>query len=98
MLAAVESASPIGAHVNIHTLYPNGTVCSVTNSELPAPRVTRPNVTRARFPRCAPDELVKQSRAMRPGSGFRPVSVDEAPRVYEELYAEEIRFRKGTGV
>ena len=97
MLAVIESASPIGAQVNIHTLYPDGKVYSVTNSELPAPRATRPNVTRARFPRCAPDELVKQALAGRPGIAFRQVSAEEAPRIYEELYAEEIRFRQGTG-
>ena len=49
------------------------------------------------FPRCAPDELVKQARAKRPGDRFRPISVEEAPRIYEELYANEIRFRKGIG-
>jgi hypothetical protein len=97
LLAAIESASPIGAQVNIHTIYPDGKVFSVTNSELPAPRATRPNVTRAWFPRCAPGELVKQALAKRPGSGFRPTSMQEAPRIYEELYAEEIRFRKGAG-
>ena len=74
MLAAVESASPIGAHVNIHTLYRDGTMFSVTNSELPAPRATRPNVTRVRFPRCAPGELVKQAHAQRPVSGVRSLS------------------------
>ncbi len=97
MFAAVESASPIGAHVNVHTVYPDGTMFSVTNSELPPPRATRPNVTRRQFPRCAPAELVKQARASRPAHGFRPISAEEAPRVYEELYAEEIRFRKGMG-
>jgi hypothetical protein len=97
MLAAVESASPIGAHVNIHTLYPDGKLFSVTNSELPAPRATRPNVTRAQFPRCAPNELIKQAYARRPASGFRSISVEEAPRIYEALYAEDIRFRKATG-
>jgi hypothetical protein len=97
MLAAIESASPIGAQVNIHTIYPDGKVFSVTNSELPAPRATRPNVTRARFPRFVPGELVKKALAERPGAAFRPVSLEEAPRIYEELYAEEIRFRKGAG-
>jgi hypothetical protein len=97
LLAAIESASPIGAQVNIHTIYPDGKVFSVTNSELPAPRVTRPNVTRARFPRCAPGELVKKALAGRPGTAFRPVSAEEAPRIYQELYAEEIRFRKQAG-
>ena len=96
MFAVVESASPIGAQVNIHTIYPDGKVFSVTNSELPAPRATRPNVTRKQFPRCKPDDLFKQARAMRPGSGYRSISVAEAPRLYEELYAQEIRFRKAT--
>ena len=97
MLAAVESVAPIGAHVNIHTLYQDGTLFSVTNSELPAPPVTRPNVTRAQFPRCAPSELVRQARARRPASGYRLISAEEAPRIYEELYAEDIRFRRGRG-
>ena len=97
MFAAVESASPIGAQVNIHTIYPDGTVFSVTNSELPPPPAMRPNVTRQRFPRCMPAELVRQARLNRPAHAFRPISATEAPRVYEELYAEEIRFRKGLG-
>jgi len=97
LLAAVESASPIGAQVNIHTIYPDGKLFSVTNSELPAPPATRPNVTRAQFPRCAPKELVKHALTRRPGSGFRLISVEEAPRIYEELYAEETRFRKAMG-
>jgi len=97
MLAAVESASPIGAQVNVHTLYPDGKVFSVTNSELPAPRFTRPGVTRMRYPRCLPNELVKHALTERPGSAFRSISAEEAPLIYEELYAEDIRFRKAKG-
>ena len=46
MLAAVESAFPIGAHVNLHRLYPDGLVVTFTNTELPMPKVLRPNVQR----------------------------------------------------
>jgi hypothetical protein len=97
MLAAVESASPIGAHVNLHTLYRDGLVVSFTNSELPAARALRPNVRRTQVPRCDPATLLARARAERPNAPFRPVSVEEAPRVYEQLYADEIRFRKTTG-
>jgi len=97
MLAAVESASPVGAHVNVHTLYPDGLVVTFTNTELPAPRFLRPNVQRTRLPRCTPDALVVRARAERPKTPFRPLSVEEAPRLYEQLYADEIRFRKAMG-
>jgi hypothetical protein len=97
LFAAVESASPIGAQVNVHTLYPDGRVFTVTNSELPAPRVLRPDVTREQYPRCDPAELVRKALARRPGAGFRPIAAEEAPRLYERLYAEEIRFRKARG-
>jgi hypothetical protein len=94
MLAAVESASPIGAHVNLHTLYPGGQVVSFTNSELPPPRVDRPTVTRNRLPRSSPAALITQARARRPKVAFLAVTAAEAPGVYERLYAEEIAFRK----
>ena len=97
MLAAVESASPIGAHVNVHTLYPDGRVATFTNSELPMPPTARPNVERTQLPRCSPDALVVRARADRPKIPFRPLTVEEAPRVYERLYADEIRFRKAMG-
>jgi hypothetical protein len=97
MLAAVESASPIGAHVNLHTLYPDGLVVTFTNTELPTPKVLRPNVQRTQLPRCTPDALVVRARAERPKTPFRPLSVEEAPRLYEQLYADEIRFRKTMG-
>jgi hypothetical protein len=96
MLAVVESASPIGAQVNVHTLYTDGKLFYVTNSELPAPPAARPNMTRVQFPRCAPNELVRQALVRRPGYGFRLISAEEAPRIYEQLYAEDISFRKKT--
>lgn len=97
MLAAVESAFPIGAHVNVHPLYPDGLVVTFTNSEPPVPKVLRPNVQRTRLPRCSPDTLVARARSERPKRPFRPLSIEEAPRIYEQLYADEIRFRKATG-
>lgn len=97
MLAAVESASPVGAHVNLHTLYPDGLVVTFTNTALPAPRLLRPNVQRTRLPGCSPDALIVRARAERPKTPFRPLTVEEAPRVYERLYADEIRFRKAMG-
>jgi hypothetical protein len=97
MLTAVESGSPIGAHVNLHTLYPDGRVVTFTNSELPMPKALRPNVQRIRLPRCSPDALVARARSERPKLPFRPLSVEEAPRLYEQLYADEIRFRKSAG-
>lgn len=97
MLAAIESASPIGAHVNLHTLYPDGLVVTFTNSELPAPKILRPNVQRTRLPGRSPDALVARARNDRPKRPCRPLSVEEAPRLYEQLYADEIRFRKAKG-
>jgi hypothetical protein len=97
ILAAVESASPIGAHVNLHTLYPDGLVVSFTNTELPVAEIQRPNVRRTQLPRCSPDALVVRARAERPKTPFRPLSVEDAPRVYEQLYADEIQFRKAMG-
>jgi hypothetical protein len=97
MLAAVESASPIGAHVNLHTLYPDGLVVSFTNSELPVPKALRPNVQRTQVPRCSPDALVARARTERPKTPFRSLTAEEAPRLYERLYADEIRFRKALG-
>jgi hypothetical protein len=94
MLAAVESASPIGAHVNLHTLYPDGLVVTFTNTELPMSPVLRPNVQRTQLPRCSPDALVARARAERPRKPFRPLTVEDAPRVYEQLYADDVRFRK----
>ena len=97
ILAAVESASPIGAQVNLHTLYPDGRVVTFTNSELPAPPTLRSNVQRTQLPRCIPGALVARALAERPKAQCRALSVEDAPRVYEQLYADEIRFRKATG-
>jgi hypothetical protein len=94
MLAAVESASPIGAQVNLHTLYPGGQVVTFTNSELPPPRVMRSSVVRTQLPRSTPAALISQARTQRPKARFLPVSVQEASGVYERLYADEIAFRK----
>jgi hypothetical protein len=97
MLAAVESASSIGAHVNVHTLYPDGRVVSFTNSELPMPKALPPTIQLTQLPRTSPDALVARARARRPQGPFRPLSVEEAPRLYEQLYADMIRFRKRIG-
>lgn len=97
LLAAVETASSIGAQLNLHTLYPDGRVVTFTNSELPASKVQRPNVTQTRVPRASAETLLECARQQRPGRPFAPVSVAEAPRVYEQLYADEIRFRKERG-
>ena len=70
---------------------------ALTNSELPLPRALRPNAQRTQVPRCSPDALVTRARAQRPKTPFRPLSVEEAPRLYEQLYADEIRFRKTAG-
>ena len=98
LLAAVESASTIGAQVNLHTLYTSGQVVTFTNSELPAPKVERPFVTRTRLPRSSPAVLLEQARAQRPKDRFLPVSASEAAAVYQRLYAEEISFRKSQQV
>ena len=61
------------------------------------PRVLRPNVQRTQVPRCSPDTLVVRARTQRPNMPFRSLSVEETPRVYEQLYADEFQFRKATG-
>jgi hypothetical protein len=93
LLAAVESF-PVGAHVNVHTLYPDGSVVSFTNTALPVPETARPNTQRTRVPRASPGALVDQARRDRPAGPFRKIETQEAPRLYEQLYADEIRFRK----
>jgi hypothetical protein len=57
----------------------------------------RLNVQRIRLPSCSPDALVARARSERPKLPFRPLSVEEAPRLYEQLYTDEIRFRKSAG-
>ena len=96
-LAAIETASTIGAQLNVHTLYSNGTVVTFTNSRLPAPRVQRPGLTSVRVPGASPRTLVSRARAERLHDGISAVTEEEAPRVYERLYAESIRHRKREG-
>jgi hypothetical protein len=97
-LAAIETAQSIGAQVNIHTLYDDATVVTYTNTRLPAPRALRPQVTYTRIPGLAPVALVEQARRERRRNGIRAVSVKEAPRNYERLYADSIRYRKEKGM
>lgn len=94
MLVVVESAQPVGAYVNIHTLYEDGRVVSFTSTELPLPPRLRPNVTRNRIPKCPPRDLLERARKLPSGDAVREISAADAPRVYEELYAAEIAFRK----
>jgi hypothetical protein len=96
-LAAIETASSIGAQVNIHTLYSDGRVTTYTNSELPAPKAQRPGVTSVRMPGVSVATLVLKARMERRRDGITPVSAEDAPRIYERLYAESIRFRKVQG-
>jgi hypothetical protein len=96
-LAAIETASTIGAQVNIHTLYCDGKVMSFTNSRLPAPKAQWPALTMLRMPGVAPAALLAKARNDRRREGIREVSVDEAPRIYEHLYTESIKFRKAQG-
>ena len=96
-LAAIETASAIGAQLNIHTLYSNGTVVSFTNSGLPAPRAQLPGITIVRKPGATPGMLLSKARAERPRNGIRTATEEEAPRIYERLYAESIMYRKKEG-
>ena len=96
-LAAIETASSIGAQVNVHTLYANGNVMTFTNSKLPAPRVQRPGVVSVRMPGASVDALLAKARTARRRDGISAVTVHDAPGVYERLYAESIKFRKERG-
>jgi hypothetical protein len=95
--AAIETASAIGAQLNIHTLYSKGTVTSFTNSRLPAPKVQQPGLTMVRMPGASPQALLSRAKSERSRFDIKAVSVEEAPRVYERLYAESIRYRKMQG-
>jgi hypothetical protein len=97
-LAAIETASVIGAQVNVHTLYSDGSVTTYTNSKLPAPKVQRPGMTSVRLSGMSAGTLVSKARMERRRDGITPVSVEDAPAIYERLYAESIRFRKMKGV
>jgi hypothetical protein len=96
-LAAIETASAIGAQVNIHTLYSDGNVVTYTNSKLPAPKTQRPGQTTVRMPGVAPGVLLAKARNERRPDGISAMRVDDAPKVYERLYAESIRHRKAQG-
>ena len=96
-LAAIETASAFGAQANVHTLYSDGSVTTYTNSELPAPKAQRPGATSVRLPGASVATLVLKARKERRRDGITPVSAEDAPRIYERLYAESIRFRKMQG-
>jgi hypothetical protein len=97
-LAAIESASAIGAQLNVHTLYSNGSVATFTNSRLPAPKAQRPGLSNVRMPGASPRALLSRARTGRPGDGISAMTVEEAPRIYERLYTESINYRKAHGV
>ncbi len=96
-LAAIETASSIGAQVNVHTLYDDGGVTTYTNSKLPGPKAQRPGTTSVRMPGASVAALLSQARNERRRDGISAVSADDAPRIYERLYTESIRFRKALG-
>ena len=96
-LAAIETASSIGAQLNVHTLYSNGSIATYTNSKLPAPRAQRPGMTSVRMPGASPKAVLSRARAERPRDGINAMTAEEAPRAYERLYAESIRYRKMQG-
>lgn len=95
-VAATETASAIGAQVNVHTLY-HTTVVTFTNSRLPAPPFQQPEWTRVQMPGASPAELLSRARAERRRDGITAVTVEDAPRIYERLYADSIRYRKSRG-
>jgi hypothetical protein len=41
--------------------------------------------------------LALRARRQRPATPFTPITVAEAPRLYQKLYADEICFRKQRG-
>ena len=96
-LAAIETASSIGAQLNIHTLYSDGSVVTFTNSRLPAPKAHPPGWTIVRMPGTSVGALHSRARNERRRDGISAVMVDEAPRLYERLYAEAIKHRKAQG-
>jgi hypothetical protein len=97
-LAAIETASTVVAQVNLHTLYDDDKVVSYTNTRLPAPRAMPPEITYVRVPGVAPTALFEQARRERRRNGIRNVSIEEAPHIYERLYAAATQYRKAKGV
>jgi hypothetical protein len=96
-LAAIETASAIGAQLNVHTLYSNGTVTTVTNSRLPAPGARRPGWTRVPMPGASAGAVFSRARAERLHQAISAVPAEKAPEIYERLYAESILYRKNQG-
>jgi len=96
-LAAIETASSIGAQVNIHTLYADGSVETYTNSRLPAPKTQRPEQKLVRMPGAAPATLFSRARNERRGDGISAMSAQDAPNIYERLYTDSIKYRKTHG-
>jgi hypothetical protein len=96
-LAAIETAAAIGAQLNIHTLYADGSVVTYTNSRMPPPKAERPGQTMVRMPGTEPAALLAKARRERRSDGITAVNVNEAPRIYERLYADAIKFRKQLG-
>ena len=96
-LAAIETASAIGAQVNLHTLYANGSVMTFTNSKLPPPKKPQPGVISVRAPGVPVASLFTKARNARRKDNITPVREEDAPSIYERLYAESIRFRKAQG-
>jgi hypothetical protein len=96
-LAAIETASSIGAQVNLHTLYVDGSVVTCTNSRLPAPKAQRPEQKLVRMPGVAPGPLFSRARDERRRDEISAVSVQDAPNIYERLYADSIKYRKAHG-
>jgi len=96
-LAAIETAAPIGAQVNIHTLYDDGGVVSFTNSRLPAPPVLPDGLSLTRMPGVTPTALLDAARRERRRGGMITLTTEDAPRIYEQLYARITRSRKTHG-
>lgn len=96
-VAAIESASSIGAQLNLHTLYTDGKVESFTNSQLPGPPVLPAGFTIVRAPGLSADALLRKARGERRRDGIRPVGIEQAPEVYAWLYAEAMQARKARG-
>lgn len=96
-LAVIETASSIGSQVNVHTLYSDGGVTTYTNTKLPGPKMQRPGITYVRMPGASVAALLSKARSERRRDEISAVSVEDAPRIYERLYAESIRFRKAQG-
>ncbi len=96
-LGAIETASAIGAQLNVHTLYSNGTVTTVTNSRLPVPRAKRPGWTRVGMPGASPGAVFSRARAERLHQTISEVTAEKAPELYERLYAESILYQKTQG-